>query len=123
LLHGVVQYYTDYAFAGSLTSSETYMLQISLRTIGGTGFGFHPELSFSRAILTIAVLRKVVRRAVLRSGFAVSRTSAGAVDVGAAASPQLSGVYSHQTGGTTAAQRKRLSRLFAPWTRANEVEP
>ena len=35
------QYYTDYAFAGSLTSSQTYMLQISLRTIGSAGFGFH----------------------------------------------------------------------------------
>jgi LPS-assembly protein len=35
------QYYTDYTFAGSLTSSQTYMLQISLRTIGSAGFGFH----------------------------------------------------------------------------------
>jgi LPS-assembly protein len=35
------QYYSDYTFAGSLTSSQTYLLQISLRTIGGTGFGFH----------------------------------------------------------------------------------
>ncbi len=32
------QYYTDYTFAGSLTSSQTYLLQISLRTLGGTGF-------------------------------------------------------------------------------------
>ena len=32
------QYYTDYTFAGSLTSSQTYLLQVSLRTIGGTGF-------------------------------------------------------------------------------------
>lgn len=32
------QYYTDYAFAGSLTSSQTYLLQVSLRTLGGTGF-------------------------------------------------------------------------------------
>jgi LPS-assembly protein len=32
------QYYADYTFAGSLTSSQTYMLQVSLRTLGGTGF-------------------------------------------------------------------------------------
>jgi LPS-assembly protein len=32
------QYYTDYTFAGSLTSSQTYLLQVSLRTLGGTGF-------------------------------------------------------------------------------------
>src|SRR5499427_8998963 len=32
------QYYTDYALAGSLTSSQTYLLQVSLRTLGGTGF-------------------------------------------------------------------------------------
>ncbi len=32
------QYYADYTFAGSLTSSQTYMLQLSLRTLGGTGF-------------------------------------------------------------------------------------
>jgi LPS-assembly protein len=31
------QYYADYTFAGSLTSSQTYMLQVSLRTLGGTG--------------------------------------------------------------------------------------
>jgi LPS-assembly protein len=35
------QYYADYTFVGSLTSSQTYMLQISLRTIGSAGFGFH----------------------------------------------------------------------------------
>ncbi len=35
------QYYTDYVFSGSLTSSQTYMLQFSLRTLGGTGVGFH----------------------------------------------------------------------------------
>ncbi len=29
------QYYTDYTFSGSLTSSQTYLLQISLRTLGG----------------------------------------------------------------------------------------
>jgi LPS-assembly protein len=32
------QYYADYALAGSLTSSQTYLLQVSLRTLGGTGF-------------------------------------------------------------------------------------
>ena len=33
------QYYTDYALAGSLTSSQTYLLQVSLRTLaGGSGF-------------------------------------------------------------------------------------
>jgi LPS-assembly protein len=32
------QYYADYTFAGSLTSSQTYMVQLSLRTLGGTGF-------------------------------------------------------------------------------------
>jgi hypothetical protein len=32
------QYYSDYALAGSLTSSQTYLLQVSLRTLGGTGF-------------------------------------------------------------------------------------
>jgi hypothetical protein len=32
------QYYSDYTFAGSLSSSQTYLLQISLRTLGGTGF-------------------------------------------------------------------------------------
>jgi LPS-assembly protein len=32
------QYYTDYTYSGNVTSSQTYMLQISLRTIGGTGF-------------------------------------------------------------------------------------
>jgi hypothetical protein len=37
LLHGVVQY-TDFTFAGSLTSSQTYRLQIRLRTRCGTGF-------------------------------------------------------------------------------------
>jgi LPS-assembly protein len=31
------QYYTDYVFSGSLTSSQTYMLQINLRTLGGPG--------------------------------------------------------------------------------------
>jgi LPS-assembly protein len=36
-----LQYYTDYTFAGSLTSNQTYLFQLSLRTIGGTGFGFH----------------------------------------------------------------------------------
>jgi LPS-assembly protein len=35
------QYYTDYIYAGSLPSNQTYMLQISLRTIGGAGFAFH----------------------------------------------------------------------------------
>jgi len=35
------QYYTDYVFSGSLTSSQTYMLQFSLRTLGGSGIGFH----------------------------------------------------------------------------------
>ncbi len=34
------QYYADYTFAGSLTSSQTYLLQISLRTLGGVGVGF-----------------------------------------------------------------------------------
>jgi LPS-assembly protein len=34
------QYYSDYTFAGSLTSSQTYLLQISLRTLGGVGVGF-----------------------------------------------------------------------------------
>jgi LPS-assembly protein len=32
------QYYTDYTLAGSLTSSQTYLLQISLRTLGGVSF-------------------------------------------------------------------------------------
>ena len=32
------QYYTDYTFSGNVTSSQTYLLQVSLRTIGGTGF-------------------------------------------------------------------------------------
>ena len=30
------QYYTDYTLTSSLTSNQTYMLQISLRTLGGT---------------------------------------------------------------------------------------
>jgi LPS-assembly protein len=34
------QYYSDYTFAGSLPSSQTYLLQISLRTLGGVGVGF-----------------------------------------------------------------------------------
>jgi LPS-assembly protein len=34
------QYYSNYAFAGSLTSSQTYLLQISLRTLGTTSVGF-----------------------------------------------------------------------------------
>jgi LPS-assembly protein len=32
------QYYTDYTLAGSLTSNQTYLLQISLRTLGGVSF-------------------------------------------------------------------------------------
>ena len=32
------QYYTDYTFSGNVNSSQTYLLQVSLRTIGGTGF-------------------------------------------------------------------------------------
>jgi len=32
------QYYTDYTFSGNVTSSQTYLLQVSLRTLGGTGF-------------------------------------------------------------------------------------
>jgi LPS-assembly protein len=32
------QYYTDYTFAGSLTSSQTYLLQLSLRTIADVKF-------------------------------------------------------------------------------------
>jgi LPS-assembly protein len=32
------QYYTDYTFSGNVTASQTYLLQVSLRTIGGTGF-------------------------------------------------------------------------------------
>ncbi len=31
-------YYTDYTYSGNVTTSQTYLLQISLRTIGGTGF-------------------------------------------------------------------------------------
>jgi LPS-assembly protein len=33
------QYYADYTFAGSLGSSQTYLLQFNLRTLGGVGFG------------------------------------------------------------------------------------
>jgi LPS-assembly protein len=32
------QYYTDFTYSGNVTTNQTYMLQISLRTIGGTGF-------------------------------------------------------------------------------------
>jgi len=32
------QYYTDFTYSGNVTTSQTYMFQISLRTIGGTGF-------------------------------------------------------------------------------------
>jgi LPS-assembly protein len=32
------QYYTDFTYSGNVTTSQTYLLQISLRTIGGTGF-------------------------------------------------------------------------------------
>jgi LPS-assembly protein len=34
------QYYADYTFAGSLGSSQTYLLQFNLRTLGGVGIGF-----------------------------------------------------------------------------------
>jgi LPS-assembly protein len=33
-----LQYYTDYTYSGNVTTSQTYMFQVSLRTIGGTGF-------------------------------------------------------------------------------------
>jgi LPS-assembly protein len=32
------QYYTDYTYSGNVSLSQTYMFQVSLRTIGGTGF-------------------------------------------------------------------------------------
>ena len=32
------QYYADYTFSGNVTPSQTYLLQVSLRTLGGTGF-------------------------------------------------------------------------------------
>jgi len=32
------QYYTDYTYSGNVTSSQTYLLQVSLRTLGGTGY-------------------------------------------------------------------------------------
>jgi LPS-assembly protein len=32
------QYYTDFTYSGNVTTSQTYLLQISLRTLGGTGF-------------------------------------------------------------------------------------
>jgi len=32
------QYYTDYTFSGNVTANQTYLLQVSLRTLGGTGF-------------------------------------------------------------------------------------
>jgi hypothetical protein len=33
-----LNYYTDYTYSGNVSSSQTVALQISLRTIGGTGF-------------------------------------------------------------------------------------
>jgi LPS-assembly protein len=33
-----LNYYTDYTYSGNVSSSQTVMLQVSLRTIGGTGF-------------------------------------------------------------------------------------
>ncbi len=33
-----LNYFTDYTFSGNVGASQTVMLQISLRTIGGTGF-------------------------------------------------------------------------------------
>jgi LPS-assembly protein len=33
-----LNYFTDYTYSGNVSSSQTVMLQVSLRTIGGTGF-------------------------------------------------------------------------------------
>jgi LPS-assembly protein len=33
-------YFTDFTYSGNVTTNQTYMLQFSLRTIGGTSFGF-----------------------------------------------------------------------------------
>jgi len=32
------QYYADYTFSGNVAPNQTYLLQVSLRTLGGTGF-------------------------------------------------------------------------------------
>ncbi len=33
-------WFTDYTYSGNVSTSQTFMLQLSLRTIGGTGFSF-----------------------------------------------------------------------------------